>query len=94
MLTFDANSKPDFVNELGVKWWIDKSSTNYARNPDFNDIVLDVVCYIVKFPNGKFERVIVQNGEIEFSSQKIEDIGCHIDIMKTQKAFDKRENKN
>ena len=52
------HKKPDFVNEQGVKWWLDKSLTMYAV-----DKGLQVQVFLVEEPNGYKTRLIIENGE-------------------------------
>lgn len=40
--------EPEFVNEVGVKWWRDHSTTHYAQKPDINGITLNAVCFYPK----------------------------------------------
>ena len=77
------SGEPDFVNELGVKWWLDRFLTEYARNPDFAGRTLpDAAVYYVEEPGGHRCRVFVLDGEAEYESERLEDIGVHIDVMK------------
>lgn len=80
-LPFDT--EPEFVNELGIKWWQDKSTTEYARNPDSAGTVLAAHVWFIEHPNGWRTRVIVsEQGEILDEAQALEDIGMKIDILK------------
>lgn len=42
------DTEPEFVNELGVKWWKDDYMTEYAQKPDRSGTVLDAVCFYVE----------------------------------------------
>uniref|UniRef100_A0A6M3JLL2 Uncharacterized protein n=1 Tax=viral metagenome TaxID=1070528 RepID=A0A6M3JLL2_9ZZZZ len=80
--------KPDFVNNEGVKWWVDKGTTQYARGKDsFGTQLLDVTCFKTELDNGYRSFVIVNGRGIVFTSQQIDTIGRHIDIMKMIKRF-------
>lgn len=74
--------EPDFVNELGVKWWLDEGTTGYARNPDHTGTVLDAACYLVEEPDGSRTRVLVVDGAAEFENPRMEDMAVHIDMLK------------
>ena len=77
------NKEPDFINVEGTKWWIDKSTTKYAQQPDINKVQLpNVICFATEQINGYRSYVITENQQIEFTSQSLEAIGVHIDIMK------------
>lgn len=81
-------SDPDFVNERGVKWWIDKSMTSYARSPDEKGTELDAVCFFVEETNGRRTRLLTLNGMIIEDEQNLEQMAMKIDIRK----FLSREN--
>ena len=82
-------TEPLAINEKGVKFWLDKSTTEYAQNPDINGTVLDVVCYFIEEANGRRSRILVKNGEIIEEDQSLEGIACKIDIRKMLKYGDK-----
>lgn len=84
--------EPDSVNEKGVKWWIDKSSTDYARNPDsFGTCLPEVTCWFVEVPSGEKTRLITDGTGVIYESQQLEAIGVYIDMLKMDKAFPKKE---
>lgn len=72
--------KPDYVNEDGVKWWLDESIYQYAKIRD----VTGYDFFLVECPDGYRTRVIVRQGVIIFESPRLEEIGVHIDILKLQ----------
>lgn len=75
--------EPDFVNELGVKWWLDRTSTDYARREDpFGTRLPDAAVYAVEEPDGHRTQVLVIAGEAEYEAQSLEDMGVHIDMLK------------
>jgi hypothetical protein len=76
-------TEPDFINETGVKWWHDESSTRYARTPDLFGITLPkVACFRVEFPSGERSLVIVEDGQAVWEGQRLEDMGVEIDKLK------------
>ena len=92
------DTKPDSINEKGVKWWVDKDLTKYAREPNPQGTTLErTTVFAVEEPNGHKTRLIVQQPEPPagckihqqwqevFESQRLEDIAVHIDIMKLDK---------
>lgn len=81
---FDAFSRnPDFINELGVKWWLDVDTTEYARKSDsFGTQLLEVTVFFIEKPSGERSRVIVDNGTICGEHQALEATACMIDVMK------------
>lgn len=85
---WDANLPPTFVNEEGVKWWPDASSTRYAHTADGHGTTLEEasVWYVEK-PNGYRTRVIIVDGEIDSDNTSIEGVGARIDILKAVKRF-------
>jgi len=88
MLNFWENKPPDHVNDLGVKWWLDKETTGYAQKPDIHGVSLPEVCaWMVQLPNGSYTRLLTYKGEVLMESQRLEDIGCRIDRMKVEESF-------
>ena len=80
------NKEPDFINDEGTKWWVDKSTTKYAQQKDIYKTQLpNVVCFATEQSNGYRSYVLTENQEIEFTAQSLEAIGVHIDIMKIQR---------
>lgn len=77
------DKEPDFVNEEGTKWWVDRSTTKFAQQPDINNVRLpNVVCFATEQSNGYRSYVITENQQIEYAATGLEAIGVHIDIMK------------
>lgn len=75
--------KPDFINELGVKWWFDPDTTQWARKKNKNGIaLLDVYCFFIEKPDGYRSRVLTRNDVDIYESQSLEAIVQHIDILK------------
>jgi hypothetical protein len=74
---------PDFINDIGVKWWFDKEITAWATRPDqYGTVLKDVKCYLIEEPNGIRTRIILQKGEIVYESHLVESIACALDLMK------------
>ena len=80
-------TKPDFINGIGIKWWLDKSCTEYAQQEDLiHGISLpNVRVYDIEEANGNRTRVIIEDGQVIFESPGLEDIGVYIDKMKVAK---------
>lgn len=80
-------TEPDFINELGVKWWIDKMTTNYAQSPDVWGTRLNAMCFFVEEPGGRRTRVLIDRGteNVLAEDQALDGIGCKIDILKALK---------
>ena len=80
MVAFDNvfETKPDYINEQGVKWWYDKNITEYAKNIKLDDIMV----WFTEELNGRKSRVIIYKNNVEYASPVLEEICCHLDIMK------------
>lgn len=86
---FETDREPDFVNELGVKWWLNNNLTTYASQPDHRGTVLsDVLVYIVEFPEGRKTFVLVRNGNVIFDDPSLETVGSRIDTLKVMQRYD------
>lgn len=81
-------TKPDFVNERGVRWWLDRSTTDYARSR-----IKDAVVWLVQEPDGGMTRLLVVDGFIRYETQSIESMGTYIDLLKLQHDHDSNQAK-
>ncbi|MDO8610996.1 MAG: hypothetical protein Q7R95_10735 [bacterium] len=68
--------KPDFINGAGIKWWLDKPTTKYAKNKLKNATV-----WIVQEPNGYITRLLLIEKDIVAEHQTLEGMACEIDIL-------------
>ena len=92
---WDFNRPPDFTNEEGVQWWIDKTLTHHARGEGVGGVKLpDIVVFLVKEPNGRMTRLVTRGQEILHDDQSFEGVASYIDMMKASKHFDERENRH
>lgn len=83
---------PDFVNEKGVKWWIDDSTTQYLQKEDRNGIKLDMVCYAIEETDGKRSRLVINRArDIVEQEQSLEQLAIKIDMRKFL-IFDRSQN--
>jgi hypothetical protein len=71
------NREPDAINELGVKYWVEKTSTQYAKSLKLENIIV----FRVLFPDNKQAYLITQNQKPIHETQSFEGIGCFLDIM-------------
>lgn len=87
-ITSPFDTEPDFVNELGVKWWQDRHTTEYAQAKDAHGTSLEAIGWFVELPHGARTRLLLgKNGELLAEGQALDDIGTKIDVLK----FLKRE---
>lgn len=87
-IMFDIDwDKPDAVNESGVKFWLDKSATDYAQKADqFGTKLKGWQVLMLEEPNGHRTRIVVnEKQEIMGENQSLEGIGCQIDVFKLLK---------
>jgi hypothetical protein len=76
-------TEPDFVNDLGIKWWYDESSTTYARRPDaYGTCLPKVTCFKIEFPSGERSFIITEDQQPIWEGKRLEDMGIEIDKMK------------
>lgn len=77
------DTPPDFVNELGVKWWRDPHTTEYAQRKDAFGVSLDAVGYFVELPEGDRTRLLLsKHGALLAEGQSIDALGTKIDVLK------------
>ena len=78
-----TDKKPDFVNNTGFKWWLDKNLSRHAKTPNVNGTTLDYQVFRVEHPNGVRNGVILDElRELIFESQYMYAIYDKINIMK------------
>lgn len=68
--------EPDYINELGVKWWKDQSATDYAS------VLKDAVVWYLHYPNGRRTYALLIENKPVFESEAIADVGKEIDRRK------------
>ena len=75
---------PDFVNEEGVKWWLDIPTTKYARRETDTGQKLQYSCYVVKLTNDEIDRVVTDDstGKAIYASPGIDAIGVFLDVSR------------
>lgn len=78
------------------EWFHDKSFTNYSRKKSVlwgsgeQDDVLDVACFVIRNKEtGEYDRVMMDRptNKIVYVTKVMEDMGCHIDMLKALKRF-------
>lgn len=78
------------------EWFHDKISTSYARKKSVlwgsgeQDDALDVACFVVRNKEtGEYDMVMMDHKkeEIIFETKSLEELGYHIDKLKTLKRF-------
>jgi hypothetical protein len=84
--TTPFEGKPDFINEKGVKWWLDKQLTNYCEREDLNGIKLKMKVFYVEEPDGRKTRMLIDANGPVYENQKLEDMAVHIDILKLMES--------
>lgn len=87
------DNTPDFVNELGTKWWRDESMTNWAQKKDLHGTTLDMVCFFIELTDGTRTRVLVckNTQEIVEEDASLEGMACKIDVRKMLVRDQERE---
>ena len=56
MSILETDNEPDFINEEGVKWWVDKGLTEYANS---GETPLKMGIWIVETTDGHMTRLAV-----------------------------------
>ena len=78
----DTDREPDFINEIGTKWWSVDLLNDACKRPDKHGITIDARCYIVELKNGERHYVMVQNNEVVYENQNLEAFCVYIDTLK------------
>lgn len=83
-MSFFHSDKPDFVNEIGTKFWKDKILTDHAQYTDNTKCKLDAVCFYVELKTGERTYLLVDKNTNEPIAEEpgIEAMGVKIDVLK------------
>lgn len=81
-LDFMYDSEPTFVNEQGVKWYLNKPLTRHAQKEDRRGIALKANIFRVEIPGGQTALVMVMGDKVVFKADNYETMGFEIDVMK------------
>lgn len=90
LMPWEEGRKPDYVNGLGIEWYIDHISSEYATGSGNGQVLKDHIVYVVKMPDGEVNRLIVNAGQIIFETKSLEAIGEEIDQLKLLQKFNKK----
>jgi len=75
--------EPDFINEDGTKWWLDKSTTDWAKRKDSHGTSLDMIVYLVEKADGYMTRLLLDSeGNLIDEQQNLEQLAVKIDMLK------------
>lgn len=77
---------PYFVNDEGVKFWVEETLTKAAKNK-FKD-VKDIGVFVVEPLNKQPIYLIVKNGLPIYENTQYEAVATHLDIMKFMTTTD------
>lgn len=81
---------PDWVNELGVKWWRDETIQEEHLNVTHNGVDLkNLQSWIIQYPNGMLERVLTNATDVIYSTQSLEALFVYIDVLRYLKKSEK-----
>lgn len=73
---FEPETKPDFVNDLGVKYWVHKDLSSYCKRMKVKGIA-----YKVKLVNGEMTYVIVGDKGILTEAANYQNMLYRIDAL-------------
>jgi len=88
MIKLPFDTEPDFINDIGVKYWLDKSLTSYANRPDKYGTTLHGQIFFVEHPEFGRNRIYIEDQKIYAEETSLESIAQKIDLFK----WDKRNN--
>lgn len=74
--TFE-DRKPDSINEMGTKFWIEKQCNKYAESKGLKDIVV----YYVETKESETAYLIVQDGKVVKDVPTLEIVGYNLDAL-------------
>lgn len=77
--------EPDFINDAGIKWWLEKDLTRWAHKPlgkQASPLPKDTRVYLTEFPDGEKMRVVIMDGGPVYEHTSLEDIAVWLDMQK------------
>lgn len=81
-------TEPLSVNEQGVKYWLEETATNYARNKGLSDVVV----FLTEMKDGDRTYLITENQVPLYESKSLEGIGVQLDVMRLVRESEEQEN--
>jgi len=78
-------TQPQYVNKQGVKWWKDRSTTEYALRQGPGKLV-GTEAFIMERPDGKRSHVLVRKGAVIAETQRPEALATKIDRLRSAGA--------
>jgi len=81
----DDLGEPDFVGPTGIRWWLNKSLTQWAMAPmgkSKSPLPKDTRVYLTEFPTGDKNFVVIMDGLPEYESKSMEGIAVWLDAQK------------
>ena len=83
MTILGFNDEPDYVNDEGTKWWLDKSTTDWAQRKDAHGTSLDMEVWLVETKDGYMARLLLDADlRIIDEQQNLEQLAVKIDMLK------------
>jgi hypothetical protein len=74
---------PDWVNELGIKWWRDETIQEEHLNVTHKGVDLkNLQSWIIQHPNGMLERVLTNATSVIYSTQSLEALFVYMDVLR------------
>lgn len=77
------DTEPFFVNEKGVKFWLDYHTTEYGKSRGLKDAY---VWYTLE-PDGTKTRLLTIDDKPAYENQDLEAMACHIDIVALAESY-------
>jgi hypothetical protein len=85
--------EPQYINNDGIKWWLDANLTEYCQRTDHNSVKLPRHrVWIVQHPDGEMTRLLTKASNIVHETPSLEAMAVHIDMLKVKANFDKKPN--
>lgn len=82
------STPPLLINELGNKFWLNETLTNWARGVDKNGVSLPWTAFFVESPTGFRTIVLVdENQQVLCENTAMDAIASYIDIHKIERSF-------
>jgi hypothetical protein len=89
---WDNKIEPDFINDDGVKWWVDRDLTKYTKDWRPNNLApIDATVYFVQVNDYKGRVLVDDKRNILHENQALDGMCVYIDGLRLKETYNLKE---
>lgn len=77
---YKHDREPDFINDEGNKWWLQKITWGSSRNLAERLKALNITWWYVELADGSKEHVVLKEQQIIKTDKNLESLGVFLDM--------------